>query len=265
MSQFLESLSREKVRTKKSLYLFSPAMFDPSLCPDTDRGLGNVVFSAGIMLDNDGGDLTLDQFAALFVDLRIIAYNSFNSTPEKPRWRAYIPTKTIMTAEVHEVIARSIIHQVEQAGYEVHGFDMSKLHAASLFYRPCQLKDPAAARFEDSHGPNRRLLDPCEWLESVPDDGEVPVDPVRQFNEQIRNKDGFIEWAKEQWRAAPHQDGYDHDNFFRLGVHLGLAGCSKPETVLHLNTECQFARDPKKRQGKIKDVVRSLRSYGLLN
>jgi hypothetical protein len=96
------------------------------------------------MLDKDGGDLTLDQFAALFPDLRIIAYNSFNSTTEKPRWRAYIPTKTIMTAEVHELVARSMIRRMEQAGYKNHGFDMTKLPAASLFYRPCQPKDAAA-------------------------------------------------------------------------------------------------------------------------
>ena len=50
----------------------------------------------GIWLDNDGGDLTHQEFARLFPRLRMVISNSYSSTAEKPRWRVFIPTTIAM-------------------------------------------------------------------------------------------------------------------------------------------------------------------------
>jgi hypothetical protein len=43
--------------------LISPSIFDPALVDDTCRGLANIRAIWGIWLDNDGGDLSPDEFA----------------------------------------------------------------------------------------------------------------------------------------------------------------------------------------------------------
>jgi hypothetical protein len=72
--------------------LISPAIFDQSLSDETSRGLVNIRAIWGIWLDNDGGDLTHEEFARLFPRLRMLIVNSFSSTPANPRWRVFIPT-----------------------------------------------------------------------------------------------------------------------------------------------------------------------------
>ena len=44
--------------------LISPAHFEADLSPDTCRGLANVRHIRGIWLDNDGGDLSHQQFVS---------------------------------------------------------------------------------------------------------------------------------------------------------------------------------------------------------
>ena len=63
----------------------------------------------GIWLDNDGGDLTHQEFARLFPRLRMVICNSYSSTPEKPRWRVFIPTTVAMPIVAHEAICQQIM------------------------------------------------------------------------------------------------------------------------------------------------------------
>ena len=61
---------------KEANGLISPSIFDPSLSEDTSRGLANIRAIWGIWLDNDGGDLTHQEFARLFPRLRMVICNS---------------------------------------------------------------------------------------------------------------------------------------------------------------------------------------------
>jgi len=158
--------------------LISPAIFDPSLADETKRGLANIRAIWGIWLDNDGGDLTHEEFARLFPRLRMLIVNSFSSTPEKPRWRVFIPTTVAMPIAAHRAIAEQIMRTLNRAGYwskkqleandriksrKHHGFDMGKLTPSSLFYLPCQAEDPANSFFIEHNSPDRAPLDPYEW------------------------------------------------------------------------------------------------------
>jgi hypothetical protein len=64
-----------------------------------------------------------------------------------------------------------------------HGFDESKFNAASLFYLPCQVKDPAHSFFVDygEADPKRGPLDLHRWIEECilnlrpePEPAQVP-------------------------------------------------------------------------------------------
>ncbi len=62
--------------------LISPAIFDATLDDETSRGLANIRAIWGIWLDNDGGELSPDEFARLFPRQRMAIFNSYSSTPE---------------------------------------------------------------------------------------------------------------------------------------------------------------------------------------
>ena len=89
----------------------------------------------------------------------MVISNSYSSTPEKPRWRAFIPTTIAMPIAAYKAIGEQIMRTVNRAGYwsqkqleadpriksrKTHGFDMGKLTPSSLFYLPCQAENPVA-------------------------------------------------------------------------------------------------------------------------
>jgi hypothetical protein len=164
--------------SKKANGLISPAIFDPSLAEETMRGLANIRAVWGVWLDNDGGDLTHEEFVRLFPRLRMVIMNSYSSTPEAPRWRAFIPTTVAMPIAAHKAIAEQIMRTLNREGYwskkqlekndrikvrRHHGFDMGKLTACSLFYLPCQAANPAYSFFIDHNGTGRQPIDPYVW------------------------------------------------------------------------------------------------------
>lgn len=166
--------------SKQGNGLISPAVFDPSLSDETSRGLANIRAIWGIWLDNDGGDLTHQEFARLFPRLRIVVINSYSGTRQAPRWRVFIPTTVAMPIAAHRAIAGQIMRTLNKAGFWSkkqlqkdariksrldHGFDMSKLTPSSLFYLPCQAADSAGSFFIDHNGKGRAVLDPYQWAE----------------------------------------------------------------------------------------------------
>ncbi|MDX3806345.1 DEAD/DEAH box helicase family protein [Bosea thiooxidans] len=183
---FIAELARlhQDVVAKEDAGLFAPACFDATRSDETARGLANVTYLRGIWLDNDGGDLTPDAFADLFPHLRVVVWNTASSTPEKPRWRVFIPTTCAMSVEVHKLIIAEIVGVLERAGYwgqrklekdarlkgkPCHGFDESKFTANSMFYLPCQARHPKGSFFTDFgvRDPWRGPLSVHDWLDHV--------------------------------------------------------------------------------------------------
>jgi hypothetical protein len=158
--------------------LVSPSIFDQALADDTKRGLANIRAIWGVWFDNDGGDLSAEDFARLFPRLRMTIFNSYSSTPGNPRWRVFIPTTVAMPIAAHKAVTGQIMATVNKAGFwskkqletnariksrNLHGFDMSKLTPSSLFYLPCQAPNPAHSFFMDFASTDRKPLDPYEW------------------------------------------------------------------------------------------------------
>jgi hypothetical protein len=174
----LRELHATALPSKADNGLISPAAFDPALAAETKRGLDNVRAVWGVWLDNDGGDLTHQEFARLFPRLRMAVCNSYSSTPEATRWRVFIPTTCAMSVAAYEAIGGQIMLTLNRAGYWSdqqlaenpriksrlrHGFDMSKVVPSSLFYLPCQAKHPQGSFFVDHAGAMRLPLDPFAW------------------------------------------------------------------------------------------------------
>jgi hypothetical protein len=196
----LRTMSHLVHARKEDNRLISPSIFDPELAARangekaTKRGRINVVSSVGIWLDNDGGDLSVDEFVDLFPHYRIVVYNSYSSTPEARRWRVFIPTSHAMTADLYLEITNQLKVVIEQAGYRskmwllkwiieyirnhggrepsevpfrCHGFDWSKTMPENLMYLPCRAADPrpGASFFHDFNDGIRKPLDVADAIE----------------------------------------------------------------------------------------------------
>ena len=167
------------------------------------RGRDNVRYSALIILDNDGGDLSHADFADLFPDLRITVANSYSSTASKPKWRAILPVSALMTADVYGEITRQMMAVLHAAGYRddkylkrhpdcdlpCHGFDVTKIDAENLFNLPCQPADPSGVIWCDYNGPGRLPINveamvsntilPTRLPEPVITLADIPVEVLR--------------------------------------------------------------------------------------
>ncbi|BCM86483.1 hypothetical protein [Methylobacterium indicum] len=303
----------QRVVAKEESGVFSPAHFEPTKAAETDRGLGNITHLRGIWLDNDGGDLDHAEFAALFPYLRVVVWNTASSTPEEPRWRAFIPTTCAMSIEVHGLILNQAVKVLNRAGYygdrqlkkrkrpgaRRHGFDESKFTAASLFYLPCQARDPEGSFFIDygEGNPKRGPLDVRAWIDNCILDlrrpgassrtqasMKVEIAPtapalpnlaiktsaaLRMVREKLHEqqtqslagqRDAMIAKAVEMWRSTPRGDG--HRAFFGLAAALKRAGLDEFGIKAKLYEEAQYGHSPRERRGEIKDLLQSLRKVG---
>lgn len=173
----LRNLWSVSVEDKTRNILLASVDFDPNKSPETKtkRGIANINYVNGIWLDNDGGDLSWQDFRHIFPDYRLVVFNTYSGGN---RWRAFFPTSCPMTVEVHQSILKSMAAMLTSRGYysdrdalkieqktgkpvKRHGFDVSKFVPCSLFYLPCQAKNPADSFFEDLPG---EILDPADWI-----------------------------------------------------------------------------------------------------
>jgi len=171
-SSILESLHSCSVMNKEANFLMSPAIFDPNH-PNKDgnqqRGLRNIRYLRHIWFDFENGELKPEEVAELFPLNQLIIFNTYNHTADAPRFRAIFPTSQCLTPEAHEAVWDNFAAKLRHAGYTVgnkdqqtsknsspSGLDDSKRSAASVYYAPCQAKNPADSFFRYYDGAPRQ-------------------------------------------------------------------------------------------------------------
>lgn len=295
--QGLRAIHQTRLDMKEEAGLISPAHFDPEMDERTSRGLKNVRHLRGIWLDNDGGDLTPEQFALLMPRQRVVAWNTFSSTPDRPRWRAFIPTTEAMSKEAHGLVLGEILYRLNRAGYWTpdeltarprvmkrltHGFDLSKLTASSLFYLPSQAAHPKGSFFCDFTGDERSPLEPANWIKWAVEHGigEAPDRPVADPNESsalscgggsaklrvVRpaSANAGVSESKRAaaingWRSAGQGIGAGNRAFYSLAVALKRAGLNGRALADTLYDEAVYAEHASERRRDIPRIIRRLR------
>ena len=164
------------MKNKEANFLMSPAIFDPNH-PNREgnqrRGLKNIRYLRHIWFDFENGDLKPEEVAELFPLNQMVIFNTYNHTADAPRFRVIFPTSQRLTSEAYEAVWDNFAAKLRHAGYTVgnkdqqtsknsrpSGLDVSKRSAASLFYAPCQAKNPADSFF----GVTAKLLGNC-WTQ----------------------------------------------------------------------------------------------------
>ena len=282
---FLEDQYNEiKQSEKEHGVLICPSYFNPEGDTKTRRGKRNVVFANGIWLDIENGNLTPDKFAGIFLDLEMVAYSSFNSKTNGLRFKIVIPTDNIISASQYVAIVESILIELRNAGYHdkndgqgslLHGVDMGKRHAASLFYLPCQPSHPSpyyCGFFKSFRGDHRKPLDTGLWIEKyveheLQEVGTFIETPASsglspRFNRQTTVDDIPVQSAIQWWREVARTLQEDNHNFFMLGFRLAKAGYDESQISETLAFEAQYANTPKDRIDQIPTIISSVRAYG---
>jgi hypothetical protein len=252
--------------------MISPAMFDPALSSEHDRGNANIVYLRHLWLDFEDGDLKPEEFPSLFPELRMAVFNTWHHTPEQPRFRVVIPTSDIMTAEVYTVLQQQVTSILKYGGYSVEktaaavrsntlrsGLDCGKQLPCSLFYMPCQAEVRRHSFFEYYDDNGREFLDASVWIENslisiAPD----PIDSEKQTYLQPQPiNQGAVDAAIARWQSTPADHG--HAAFFQLAVDLRGAGMGETDIKMTLGIQSFFGKSPSERRAEIPEIMRSLK------
>jgi hypothetical protein len=208
------------------------------------------------------------KFPSLFPDTRMVVFNTFSHTTKNPRFRVYFPTTVIITPDVYEKIWDQLRLKLEDGGYgtgklkkgsklKKSGLDKSKRAPCSLFYLPCQAKDPEESFFKD-YKEGRMTLDPYDWIEHSVFDFDDTESYRSEFQREDREPDqAAVESAKAEWWYTPK--GMGNDAFFTLAVRLRQAGMSEFEIEASAyggSEPCQYPAD---RERQIPSIMKSLR------
>jgi hypothetical protein len=262
-----------EIKNKKEAMLMSPAVFDPALAGDKDRGTENIKYLRNLWLDFEDGELRPDQFPDLFPNLRMLVTNTFHHTREKPRFRVIIPTSQAITPETYKLIYGHIAGKLEDAGYLVirgdsknrksskpsSGLDWSKSLPTSLFYLPSQAQDPTQSFIRDYDGPGRASLEPTIWVKH----GRFPLAPSMEHHSESTPENQQVDElrvdrAKNEWRRTPR--GHGNDAFFKLAVRRKRAGMTLSQIESLLREELKYSHSPNEREAQIPGILTSLRT-----
>ena len=150
--------------------MYSPTLFAAELDPIKNRGKENALIMRGLILDIEHSAISPEEFLAIFPDLQMIIYSSFNHTKDNPRYRICIPTTHFVTPQINEVICWTIAHKLSKLGYgdkgseRPHGLDTGKFEGTSIFYRPSHRPE----MFLTEHLTDRQPLNPYQWIDQAP-------------------------------------------------------------------------------------------------
>jgi hypothetical protein len=158
-------------RKKHEVPMYSPTLFAAELDPVKNRGKENALIMRGIILDIEHGAISPAEFPAIFPELQMILYSSFNHTNESPRYRICIPTTHFVTPQINEVICWTLVHKLSKLGYgdkgseRPHGLDTGKFEGTSMFYRPSTRPE----MFLTEHLADRQPLNSAQWTQPIGD------------------------------------------------------------------------------------------------
>ncbi|GJE43760.1 hypothetical protein [Methylobacterium soli] len=272
----LKKAHKEKFLQKEDNHLICPAVFDLMLSGTTTRGLANVLYANGVWIDVDAGDMNPKDLAAIFPQLRIVVFNSFSSTKAQPRYRVHIPTTRTVSAAEYGSIVDQFIQVVRDSGFSLakrdparpqlkaHGVDMTKRHAASLFYLPCQPGDRSGKIWKDFRGGIRKPLNVDDWLEhAIPvETADYEAEPIQHQSagrtfEQPPVDQARVDQALQRWNAIGVLPGHGDAELYFLSQELRRARVSFYEAEQMLLAAARAASSPQDRFRQAKAILRA--------
>jgi hypothetical protein len=199
------------------------------------RKLGeNISKLCSIILDYDDGIFTMDDARDQFKDFWHVAYSSFNSTAESPRFRVVLPLKYPISAPWLRSVRQTVL------GHYPH-VDQSTLHIGRFFYLPSIRKGvknyeyyihegkpyKIPGRYALTNSQERKILDikiPCKQSDD---------NPISKKLMEIKKKRIFLEAHKILDDLPFFNRGYGvvHDSLLRLNARLYHEGITTSDIL----------------------------------
>ena len=275
MDDFVEFLKlfheNNSCSRKDANWLISPAIFDPTTIEGTKRGLNNIVTVRNLWMDFEKGQLQPDEFPDLFPKTKLLVFNTYSHTSENPRFRVVFPFDAQLSPDEYCLLYDQLIAKIVDAGYEVgrrmrrapSGLDISKRTPSSLFYLPCQAKEPSESFFHDHyHDKRRTMLDPTKWIEHSVVVVPFPKTSVEQDSElspPATIDQTKVDEATVIWRQSVNHPGEGNERFWNYASALRSAGLSLDQIEQTLQAEAIYGRNPSERRDQIPSIMKSLR------
>jgi hypothetical protein len=286
--EFLRACSVEQasgIKDKNSL--FSPAIFDPKMPGvKSKRAILNIKYLDGIWLDNDGGDLLIEEFIRIFPEWKMYVFNSVSSgkvIDGKPirKWRCYIPLAQYLTVASYKHIMKIIEARLAESGYfrkaqKLHGFDPTKFSAHSMFFLPC--KSGYGDSFFHEYVDGRALFDPVEVIQKIDveeEDEIIVAKPTPNLPQVSPRATGRLTKLQERLladavarrrqmikpaydRCLARRAGDGNTALFVFAARMQEAGFSAAEARGELSDVARQMRSPSERKAQIPGLLKQL-------
>src|SRR5262249_50194479 len=120
---YLRDKHTRVIASKEANQLICPSWFDGT------RRIEDVKAASGIWLDQDckDGDFSPEEFGSLFPKVYWVAFNTFSSTIDAPKYRLFIPTQTVMTGDEYAMCVKGVLAKIARKKAQ-HGFDSKPTH-----------------------------------------------------------------------------------------------------------------------------------------
>jgi hypothetical protein len=266
--------------------VISPARYDRTNDPIKSNGLKNVVDCRWIILDNDGGGewggLRPDEFADLFPELRMRAYNTYSSSNDQLRYRIYVPTDGYMTAAIYQHITGEMMQRLGERGYRsnkylskhperssvyrCHGFDVSKLTCAIRYFVPSQSHMGADHSFKLGLNLGADPLRVRDWISTSSQDDDNDLTEVARMTRHAAlhpanqmKTESRIHQIRARWYAS-NAKGNHNSEFMKLARSLFMSGIDVPALKVELREAAEHCRSPAERRRQIPGIIKTIRA-----
>jgi len=277
MSKWFRLHSAHTGTSKFDNGLFNTSLVKSGLINANPRALNDIEYVHSLVFDIDGGDLSPDEFAGLFPNVRMFAHNTYSSTLHRPRYRVIVPTNRYMTVREHELCWMFFFNRIVDAGYitgavdfarpgdKAHGIDAPKRVVNSIFLLPCQAEASGCSFFHDYNGEARGVLDVDEWMRlnphkhlAVPLTKTVTVIPPPSNIIVPAGSDDKVDRAVERFRTVGTLPGHGDKELMTLAVTLDKAGLAHDDIKDILLKEVLQSTSPRHRTTQVARIMKTM-------
>jgi Type III restriction enzyme, res subunit len=179
---FLEEKSERHITSKHSNELFNVTTFIPQTSFFKRRRITEVLYSNAILMDMDSeNNCDQEEFSKFFSGIEMIIYSSFQSSPERRRWRVIVNLSRAVSEKEYNIIAKDLLAICKNNGFE---FD-DKKRATDFMYLPGQGLNKNGFFFEHFYNEGRVGLNVDAWISDKKTSLIVACDGVPCANDNM--------------------------------------------------------------------------------
>jgi type III restriction/modification enzyme restriction subunit len=254
---------------KNETVMINSAVFDGSIDTGGYRRKRNFIQSHMMILDFDNGELTPEQFEAIFWSKKnklqrssFVICNSFSRSEDKPNcFRVFMFYKTPATSiKQHEMVFDDVVTILERHGYDskVSGLDKVCRTGVQSFYVPGTNRAQQPYSFFRKHGLNRDEILRYGLDVELISRTYVPAETVTKYVNVTVLASDIEQEVSRIVNSIKSMSCNRHKPFFDAAIELRGLGLN----LVEIEEKCyEIAGSEEKMQKKVPNIMASLKKY----